>query len=176
MPGRGDGPEPSRGRWYKPWLWLAVLYLGFFLILSFQDRAAVPEAVSYSEFKSQVQSNNVAEVFSRGDTIEGKLRQQKPVPGAEGQSYTEFVTERPTFANDNLLGALEANDVTVRATPLVQERGVLVNLLISIAPVALLVLFYLWLLKRQSGPDWTRCHGRQEIPARESRKHPRHLP
>jgi cell division protease FtsH len=151
MPGRGDGSEPSRGRWYKRWLWLAVLYLGFFLILSFQDRAAVPETVSYSEFKSQVQSNNVVEVFSRGDTIEGRLRQQKPVPGAEGQSYTQFVTERPTFANDNLLDALEANDVTVRATPLVQERGVLVNLLISIAPVALLVLFYLWLLKRQSG-------------------------
>jgi hypothetical protein len=30
-------------------------------------------------------------------------------------------------------------------------RGLLLNLLISVAPIALLVLFYLWLLKRQSG-------------------------
>lgn len=153
MPGLAGSPEISSGGWgrWRPWLWLAVLYLGFFLIFSFQDRAAAPEAVAYSEFKAQVQENNVAEVFSRGDTIEGELRQEKPLPGAGDRTYIQFVTERPTFADDDLLGALEANDVTVRATPLVQERGVLVNLLISIAPILLLVLFYLWLFKRQAG-------------------------
>ncbi|TLM84067.1 ATP-dependent zinc metalloprotease FtsH [Pseudarthrobacter sp. NamE5] len=153
MPARtgDDGQSGGRGQRLRPWIWLAALYLGFFLIFSFQDRAAAPEAVAYSEFKAQVQDNNVAEVFSRGDTIEGKLRQERPLPGNEGQNYIQFVTERPTFAEDNLLAALEANDVTVRATPLVQERGVLVNLLISIAPIALLVLFYLWLFKRQAG-------------------------
>ncbi|WP_240721052.1 ATP-dependent zinc metalloprotease FtsH [Pseudarthrobacter sp. NamE2] len=153
MPGQTgeDNDSGGWGRRIRPWLWLAVLYLGFFMIFSFQDRAAAPAAVAYSEFKSQVRDNNVAEVFSRGDTIEGKLRQEKPRPGSEGKNYVQFVTERPTFADDNLLAALEANDVTVRATPLVQERGVLVNLLISIAPIALLVLFYLWLFKRQAG-------------------------
>ncbi|WP_246084789.1 ATP-dependent zinc metalloprotease FtsH [Pseudarthrobacter phenanthrenivorans] len=152
MPDSDKGGQPGdRKKRFTPWLWLAVLYLGFFLIFSFQDRASVPVTVPYSEFKSQVQSNNVAEVFSRGDTIEGKLRQERPLPATEGQPYKDFVTERPTFADDNLLSALEANNVTVRATPLVQERGVLLNLLISIAPIALLVLFYLWLLKRQAG-------------------------
>ncbi len=153
MPGRGDddGQSGGRGGRLRPWLWLVVLYLGFFLIFSFQDRAATPEAVAYSEFKAQVQGNNVAEVFSHGDTIEGKLRQERPLPGSDGKNYVQFVTERPTFADDNLLAALEANNVTVRATPLVQERGVLVNLLISIAPIVLLVLFYLWLFKRQAG-------------------------
>ncbi|TPV47583.1 ATP-dependent zinc metalloprotease FtsH [Pseudarthrobacter phenanthrenivorans] len=152
IPRRDQGGQPGdRKKRFTPWLWLAVLYLGFFLIFSFQDRASVPVTVPYSEFKSQVQSNNVAEVFSRGDTIEGKLRQERPLPATEGQPYTDFVTERPTFADDNLLSALEANNVTVRATPLVQERGVLLNLLISIAPIALLVLFYLWLFKRQAG-------------------------
>lgn len=152
MPAGDQGGQPGeRRRWYVRWLWLAVLYLGFFLIFSLQDRASVPATVPYSEFKAQVQDNNVAEVFSRGDTIEGKLRQERPLPATEGQPYIDFVTERPTFADDNLLSALEANNVTVRATPLVQERGVLLNLLISIAPIALLVLFYLWLLKRQAG-------------------------
>ncbi|TLM72794.1 ATP-dependent zinc metalloprotease FtsH [Pseudarthrobacter sp. NamB4] len=153
MPGRtGDeGQGGGRGQRLRPWIWLAVLYLGFFLVFSFQDRAATPEAVAYSEFKTQVQDNNVAEVFSRGDTIEGKLRQERPLPGNDDKNYVQFVTERPTFADDDLLAALETNDVTVRATPLVQERGVLLNLLISIAPIALLVLFYLWLFKRQAG-------------------------
>ncbi|WP_254703471.1 ATP-dependent zinc metalloprotease FtsH [Pseudarthrobacter equi] len=49
------------------------------------------------------------------------------------------------------MGELEQNNATARATPLVDERGVLTNLLISVAPIALLVLFYLWLFKKQSG-------------------------
>lgn len=60
-------------------------------------------------------------------------------------------TERPAFANDDLLGALQQNKVTVRATPVVQERGVLTNLWISVAPIAVLALFYLWLFKMQAG-------------------------
>jgi cell division protease FtsH len=97
-----------------------------------------------------VEADNVAEVFARGNTIEGSLRQDRPLPGS-AESYRQFVTERPVFATDDLLGALERNKVTVRATPVIQERGLLLNLLISVAPIALLVLFYLWLLKRQSG-------------------------
>ena len=149
---KGRGNQPGRRqRRFTPWVLLAVLYLGFFLVFSFQDVASAPTPVPYSEFKAQAQNNNIAEVFSRGDTIEGRLRQEGPLPGAEGQKYTQFVTERPTFANDDLLGVLETNKVTVRATPLVQERGVLLNLLYSVAPIALLALFYLWLFKRQSG-------------------------
>lgn len=150
LKGKGTPPGGRKQR-FKPWVWLAVLYLGFFLVFSFQDVASAPAAVPYSEFKTQVQNNNIGELFSHGDTIEGKLRKEQPLPGADGQSYTQFVTARPTFANDDLLSVLEANKVTVRATPLVQERGVLLNLLYSVAPVALLVLFYLWLLRRQGG-------------------------
>ncbi|MEW1812571.1 ATP-dependent zinc metalloprotease FtsH [Pseudarthrobacter phenanthrenivorans] len=148
--GKG-GQRGRRKRWFTPWVWLAVLYMGFFLVFSFQDVASAPAAVPYSEFKAQVQSNNIAEVFSRGDTIEGRLRREQPLPGSDGQNYTQFVTERPAFANDDLLGVLEANRVTVRATPLVQERGILLNLLYSVAPIALLALFYLWIFKRRAG-------------------------
>ncbi|NKX54486.1 ATP-dependent zinc metalloprotease FtsH [Arthrobacter mobilis] len=148
--GGAPGPEGPR-RWLRPVLWTLMLYLGIFALLSVQDRLSGPQMVSYTEFKTQVQQNNVAEVFSRGETIEGTLRQEKPLPGVPGVTYRQFVTERPAFANDDLLAALEENNVTVRATPVVQERGILANLLISVAPIALLVLFYLWLFKRQAG-------------------------
>ena len=39
----------------------------------------------------------------------------------------------------------------MRATPLVQQRGFLTNLLISFAPILLLVGFYVWMFKRQQG-------------------------
>jgi cell division protease FtsH len=152
MSGRqGIGGTPDRpGDWWKRTLWMLLLYLAFFVVLSAQDQFGGPPSVAYTEFKAQVQQDNIAEVFSKGQTIEGNLRQEKPLPGAEGVMYRQFVTERPVFANDNLLSELEANKVTIRATPVVQERGFLANLLISVAPVALLVLFYFWLFKRQA--------------------------
>ncbi|WP_461163344.1 ATP-dependent zinc metalloprotease FtsH [Arthrobacter sp. R4-81] len=155
VPWRTEGlptsPEPGkRGRWWRT-LIIVALYIAVFSALSLQDQQSQPQSVPYTEFKAQVRDNNVAEIFAKGQTIDGTLRTEKPLPGSDGSSYVQFTTERPLFADDNLLSELEQNDVTVRATPLVNERGVLTNLLISVAPIALLVLFYLWLFKKQSG-------------------------
>jgi len=110
---------------------------------------AAPETVPYTEFKAQVDGGNVAEVFARGETIEGKLKKAAPSPKQQGKTYEQFKTERPTFAVDDLLAQLEANHATVRATPIVQERGMIANLLFSIAPMVLLFGFYFWLFRRQ---------------------------
>lgn len=151
--GRGPGSRKgsgARGGWQKWALWAMVLYVAVFAALSIQDQSSRPQPVPYTEFKTQVADNNVTEIFARGNTIEGSLRQERPLPGA-GTNYRRFSTERPSFATDDLLAALERNKVTVRATPAVLERGLLLNLLLSVPPIALLVLFYLWLLRRQSG-------------------------
>jgi cell division protease FtsH len=104
-----------------------------------------------TEFKIQVGNTNVAELFARGDTIEGQLKKAAPIPGQQDRSYQQFTPERPTFPNDDLLAELTAGGAAVRATPLVQQRGLLTNLLISFAPILLLVGFYVWMLKRQQG-------------------------
>jgi cell division protease FtsH len=143
-------PEKRRQRWLPPALWF-LGYLVLFGLLTMQDRLGGPEAVSYSEFKTQVTKQNVAEVFARGNSIEGALKKAAPLPGKQGVVYQKFTTERPTFAADDLLGELTASKATVRATPLVQQRGVFFNLLISIAPILLLVAFYVWMFKRQQG-------------------------
>ncbi|WP_083706490.1 ATP-dependent zinc metalloprotease FtsH [Arthrobacter sp. QXT-31] len=155
LPNGRPGPGSPRnsgawGGWQKWALWALVLYGAVFAALSIQDQSARPQPVPYTEFKAQVAENNVSEVFARGNTIEGSLKQERPLPGS-ATDYRRFATERPSFASDDLLAVLERNNVTVRATPAVQERGLLLNLLLSVAPIALLVLFYLWLLRRQSG-------------------------
>jgi cell division protease FtsH len=126
-----------------------------------QDRSTGPQTIPYTEFKTQVSNKNVSEVFARGDTIQGALRKPAPVPGQpssnsrqggvprQGATYQKFTTERPTFAADDLLAELIASGAIVRAKPLVEHRGPLTNLLISLAPFLLLILFYLWMFKRQ---------------------------
>ncbi len=150
-------PASRRPRWPTLLAWL-LGYAVLFGLLTWQDRASGPQAIPYTEFKAQVANKNVGEVFARGNTIEGMLRKPAPPPGAAGkqghgtepaQTYQKFTTERPTFAADDLLRELTASNATVRATPLVQQRGPITNLLISIGPFLLLILFYVWIFRRQ---------------------------
>jgi len=128
-----------------------VGYLVLFGILTLQDRLSGPQPVPYTDFKTQVTDKNVAELFARGDSIEGQLKKAVAIPGQQDRTYQQFTTERPTFASDDLLTELTEGGATVRATPLVQQRGFLANLLISFAPLLLLVGFYIWMFKRQQG-------------------------
>jgi len=143
-------PRQKRPRWANAAIWLGV-YLAFFAVLTFQDRVSGPQAVPYTEFKAQVAAKNVDGVFARGDSIEGELKKAAPAPGGKGGTYQQFTTERPTFAGDDLLAELAGGGATVRATPVVQQRGFLTNLLISSAPLLLLVAFYVWMFRRQQG-------------------------
>jgi cell division protease FtsH len=109
------------------------------------------QPVPYTEFKSQVGNKNVDELFARGNSIEGQLKKAVPLPAQPDRTYQQFTTERPTFASDDLLTELTNGGATVRATPLVQQRGFLTNLLVSFAPILLLVGFYVWMFRRQQG-------------------------
>jgi cell division protease FtsH len=130
--------------------WLGA-YLVLFGVLTIQDRLSGPQAVPYTEFKTQVAAKNVTAVFARGDSIEGELKNAAPLPGEKNRTYRLFTTERPTFASDDLLAELGASEATVRATPVVQHRGFLTNLLMSLAPILLLVAFSVWMFRRQQG-------------------------
>src|SRR6266852_3208568 len=92
--GLPKGPPAKRRRWTSLAGWGAG-YLILFGLLTMQDRLARPEAVSYTEFKAQVAARNVAEVFARGDTIEGALKTAASMPNQKGRTYQQFKTERP---------------------------------------------------------------------------------
>ena len=143
-------PQKPRRRWITAAVWL-LGYLLFFGLLTVQDRLSGPQPVPYTEFKNQVARKNIGELFARGNSIEGQLKAAAPLPGKPDRTYQQFTTERPTFANDDLLAELTNEGATVRATPLVQQRGFLTNLLISFGPILLLVGFYVWSFKRQQG-------------------------
>jgi cell division protease FtsH len=132
-------------------LWAAASLL-LFTTLTMQERLSEPDAVPYTEFKRQVLAHNVAEVFARGESIEGGLKKDAPLPGTAGgqeRSYRQFTTERPTFAKDDLLGELSTGGATVRAKPLVQQRGFLMNLLVSLAPLFIIAALWIWIMRRQ---------------------------
>jgi cell division protease FtsH len=147
---KGEPPKNPTPRWLQVAAGIAT-YLVLFGLLTFQDRMGGPQQVAYTEFKNQVAHNNVAEMFSKGDSIQGRLKKAAPLPDVKDVTYQQFTTERPTFAHDDLLTELTGQGAVVRATPLVEQRGFLTNLIISIAPFLLMIAFYAWMFKRQGG-------------------------
>jgi cell division protease FtsH len=115
-------PEKPRLRRSTIAVWL-VGYLLLFGVLTVQDRRAGPQPVPYTEFKNQVNTKNVGALFARGNSIQGELKKAAALPEKPGETYQRFSTERPTFATDDLLAELTDGGSTVRATPLVEQRG-----------------------------------------------------
>ena len=86
-----ESPAKQRPRWVAWAQWL-LIYGALFALFTMQDRLSGPQVVSYTEFKAQVASKNVHEVFARGNTVQGALKQPKPVPGQKTGMYQQFTT------------------------------------------------------------------------------------
>ncbi|WP_327432024.1 ATP-dependent zinc metalloprotease FtsH [Streptomyces sp. NBC_01236] len=151
----GTPPEPTSppsGRRRMPggWWSLAVAALIVFLVanlvLSFFNEGNEP-TISYTEFSRQVDDGNVTKIYSKGDAIQGQLKTAQENPGGDGK-YTKFKTQRPSFADDNLWENLDKHNVTVTASPVVQQRSTLYNVLLSLAPMLLLVVLWVFIARR----------------------------
>ncbi|MET9673843.1 ATP-dependent zinc metalloprotease FtsH [Streptomyces sp. NPDC006482] len=155
QPWRSEGappPPPQKRKMPGGWGGLILTALAVYLIanivLSLFNEGDGP-TVSYTEFSKQVAAGNVTKIYSKGDAIQGQLKDKQPEPDGKGD-YTKFTTQRPAFADDDLWAQLTKQNVTVTAEPVVQERSFLSNLLISLAPMLLLVVLWVIIARRMS--------------------------
>ncbi|MFF8025332.1 ATP-dependent zinc metalloprotease FtsH [Streptomyces sp. NPDC007896] len=149
-PPDSTGPPSGRRKMPGGWIGLVVAVLVVFVIallaLSFFNEGTEP-TISYTEFSKQVDNDNITKIYSKGDAIQGQLKTAQANPDG-GAKYTKFKTQRPSFADDKLWQNLETHHVTVTASPVVQQRSFLSNLLISLAPIVLLVLLWMFFARR----------------------------
>ncbi|MET7778582.1 MULTISPECIES: ATP-dependent zinc metalloprotease FtsH [Streptomyces] len=149
-PPDSTGPPSGRRKMPGGWIGLVVAVLVVFvialLVLSFFNEGTEP-TISYTEFSKQVDNDNITKIYSKGDAIQGELKTAQANPDGGGK-YTKFKTQRPSFADDKLWQNLESRHVTVTASPVVQQRSFLSNLLISLAPIVLLVLLWMFFARR----------------------------
>ncbi|MEU6195449.1 ATP-dependent zinc metalloprotease FtsH [Streptomyces sp. NPDC047061] len=143
-----NGGRRMHGGWWRLIVTALVVYLLANLVLSYFDQANEP-TISYTEFSKQVDAGNVQKIYAKGDSIQGQLKKEQKNPEGDG-NYTKFNTERPSFAGDDLWSSLTKHHVTVTAEPVVQHRSFLSNLLISLAPIILLVAVWVFIARRMS--------------------------
>lgn len=74
--------------------------------------------ISYSEFRSQLQNENVERVVVKGSTVRGEL-QSTATKTQEGSTteYDNFVTYLPSFGDEELMSMLESRGVEVVTEP-----------------------------------------------------------
>nr|WP_237404313.1 ATP-dependent zinc metalloprotease FtsH [Streptomyces spororaveus] len=152
------------GGWRGLILTALIVYLLANLVLSFFNEGDEP-TISYTEFSKQVAAGNVSKIYSKGDAIQGELKAKQPLPDGDKGDYTTFVTQRPAFADDALWAELTQQNVIVTASPVVVQRSFLANLLLSLAPMLLLVLLWVVIARRMgSGAGGMGALGRKAPP------------
>src|SRR5918992_2501337 len=159
-PRRASGPEtqsamPPR----RSWLWFALILLAnFFLVRFLFPGPEAPVEVPYTLFKEEVREGNVEEIYSQGDTVEGRFEEPVTYP-PEGEQGSEagstqprtsetFTTVLPSFVDPGLEELLIENGVEISAEPIQEGGGPWQTLLFAFGPALLLIGGYIWLYRR----------------------------
>ena len=165
--GHKPGPSPhapaNPRRWPpQPW-WLVFLVL---MIVNYVGtrvffREASSITVPYTFFKAQIDAGNVEDVTSVGDAIHGRFKTKVTYPPPKagtpaGQAHspdqpdartsTEFKTQRPIFADQDLERRLADQGVAVTAVD--ESASSWLKLLVSFGPTLLLIAAFVWISGR----------------------------
>src|SRR4051794_30155822 len=159
-------PTAAGKRWrLQPWwpIFLVVMLANYMVTqLFFGEPSSI--AIPYSFFKQQVEAGNVKDVSSVGDSIQGRFKttvtypvEQSPPatsntpaspPGdrSKARTSTEFKTQRPTFADQDLERRLEEKGVVTQAVD--ENASSWFKLLVGFGPTLLLIGAFLWISRR----------------------------
>src|SRR5215470_7633508 len=156
--GKGGQRPPNKNPLMRPRPWwigfVVVLVLNFLLVQVFLPERPNPRIdVPYTFFKQQVTADNVLEVTSQGDTIQGTFKSAVTYPtdaqqGQQQQTSTLFETVQPTFADPGLETLLEQHNVIINAHSLDEPRSLWQTLLLSFGPTILLIGLFFWISSR----------------------------
>jgi cell division protease FtsH len=150
----GTSEVPPRRFPGGKWFWIALLIL---LAINWIISSTIlqPEArlqVPYTFFIEQLEGGNVESVVSQGETILGTFNEEVTDPGDATVVGSLFATERPTFAEDDLLQMLTDAGVVVNAEPTDQPAPLWQQLLFGFGPTLLLLwLFYSFYRRTTAG-------------------------
>ncbi|MER6566492.1 ATP-dependent zinc metalloprotease FtsH [Streptomyces sp. NPDC001093] len=161
---RPGGGRIRGGKWWGLLVTAVIVFLLAYVGLNYLGQGNQP-TISYTEFSRQVAAGNVATIYSKGDAIQGRLRSARANPEGGGK-YTQFKTQRPAFADDKLWQNLSSHGVTVTARPVVQERSLWSNVLMSLIPIVVLVAVWIFFARRLGGalPGMGGLFGRRAPP------------
>jgi cell division protease FtsH len=115
--GPGNGRQSPGSHWTLI-LWLFILFILIGPAIS-SLLTAKGTQISYTAFRQQLTTGNVAKIVVQGDKISGQLKKavQETTAASKTVTYTDFLTYLPSFGDDTLLPLLEAQKVDIVTQP-----------------------------------------------------------
>ena len=157
-------PRPTGSRLRMAILIGIQVVLILFLLSPFLGRLNGPARLdlSYTDFKTQVEQDNVKDVTFQGHDVQGDLK----APLAGQPQNTQFSSRVPDLDVPELIPLLDEHHVSVKAN---SDSGGWGALLINFLPILLLIGFWAWILRRSGRAtqgifDFGRSRARMQAP------------
>jgi cell division protease FtsH len=144
-------PSGPNARWLVVLLVIGLLAVNLWISSNALQPAARVQIPYSPTFLKQVTSDNVSQISSTGDSIQGTFRSAVTYPpaGRTAQPTTLFSTQIPSFANNTqLFDLLAKHNVTINAHPAQSNPSLISELLFGFGPTILLVLLFVFLMRR----------------------------
>jgi len=158
--GRGAPPQKKppfipRSRTFI-WILVGLLALNVVVSILASGHANRPQVPYQPFFVEQVEANNVREISSTSDSIEGTLKKEAtytpPGGGDEAKVSEDFKTEVPSFIdNKATTELLTEHHVVINASAPSSGSSPLLTILFAFLPTLLIIGFFLWLIRKQTG-------------------------
>jgi len=156
--GRGAPPPPKpplipRSRVFI-FILLGLLALNVLIAILTSGPESRPQVPYQPFFVAQVAADNVREISSTEDSIEGTLNREAtytPPDGGDPVKVSEdFKTEVPSFIDNRAVtDLLTQHHVVINASAPDSGRSVLGTLLLGFLPTLLIIGFFLWLIRNK---------------------------
>jgi cell division protease FtsH len=154
MPEQEPARRPPHRRPSFWWFVLGLIALNWISLLLFQPSTGEPRVtVPFSPyFIERVKQGQVAQISSKGDTVEGKFRSLQRYPANSPTQTKLFATQVPSFWNGNQLTALlQEKGVQIVAKSTSNSPSLLAELLLGFGPTLLFVGLFLFIARRAAG-------------------------
>ena len=154
-PPRGDkqdSPQPpgfQMGRALKTSLgWMAIILVAFLLASIFSSDSNVKEA-TFTELEDYIENGQVVSGVITGNTFRGEFKEElvETSPGGQTRRYKEFETILP-YVDSELVGRWKESDLRFEFR---EESPRWFDYLWSAWPILLIVLFWLFIMRRMQG-------------------------
>ncbi|HEY2480268.1 MAG TPA: ATP-dependent zinc metalloprotease FtsH [Solirubrobacterales bacterium] len=158
--GRGAPPQQKpplipRNRVFI-WILVGLLAVNVLVAILTSGPESRPQVPYQPFFVEQVSADNVLEISSTEDSIDGTLKKEATyTPPGEEEPVTvseDFKTEVPSFIdNQAVTELLTEHHVVINASAPDSGRSVLGTILLGFLPTLLIIGFFLWLIRKQTG-------------------------
>ena len=149
-PNNQPPPPPEWQRYLLPIILVLTLVWALISVQGWGSLTSTSSVIPYSTVIEQARMGNIAEIVIEGDSVRGRFQNSASftLPNGREVRATEFTASLPPLNAEQLISEMPPG-VVVSSNP--PEESPLLFILVQLAPVILIIGFFVWMSRRAQG-------------------------